>query len=130
MATASDLMAEVTREYELCMSSLVFDSNMMNEANIQVYLGTRSKRYGHPRPPPSHSARLPASRLYCVEQPRILTVYACALGVRGDLNLELRRLRFVGGLGTLVASSVRLQCLSEADTTGTYAATLTRLRFP
>lgn len=36
MATASDLMAEVTREYELCMSSLVFDSNMMNDANIQV----------------------------------------------------------------------------------------------
>lgn len=36
MATASKLMAEVTREYELCMSSLVFDSNMMNEANIQV----------------------------------------------------------------------------------------------
>lgn len=36
MATANNLMAEVTREYELCMSSLVFDSNMMNEANIQV----------------------------------------------------------------------------------------------
>lgn len=36
MATVSDLMAEVTREYELCMSSLVFDSNMMNDANIQV----------------------------------------------------------------------------------------------
>lgn len=36
MATVSDLMAEVTREYELCMSALVFDSNMMNEANIQV----------------------------------------------------------------------------------------------
>ncbi len=41
MATASELMAEVTREYELCMSSLVFDSNMMNEANIQVRLCVR-----------------------------------------------------------------------------------------
>lgn len=36
MAVASNLMAEVTRDYELCMSALVFDSNMMNEANIQV----------------------------------------------------------------------------------------------
>lgn len=47
MATASDLMAEVTREYELCMSALVFDSNMMNEANIQVH---------YRRCPPSPSA--------------------------------------------------------------------------
>lgn len=39
MATASSLMAEVTREYELCMSALVFDSNMMNDANIQVRRG-------------------------------------------------------------------------------------------
>lgn len=44
MATASDLMAEVTREYELCMSALVFDSNMMNEANIQVNGSTRDDR--------------------------------------------------------------------------------------
>lgn len=39
MAKASDLMAEVTHEYELCMSALVFDSNMMNDANIQVRPG-------------------------------------------------------------------------------------------
>lgn len=46
MATASDLMAEVTREYELCMSALVFDSNMMNEANIQVRTSVRGRADG------------------------------------------------------------------------------------
>lgn len=44
MAAARNLMAEVTRDYELCMSALVFDSNMMNEANIQV--GGRGKSCG------------------------------------------------------------------------------------
>lgn len=38
MATARNLITEVIREYELCMSALVFDSNMMNEANIEVEL--------------------------------------------------------------------------------------------
>lgn len=47
MATASKLMAEVTREYELCMSSLVFDSNMMNEANIQARTMAASRLFFH-----------------------------------------------------------------------------------
>ncbi|CBJ31041.1 dynein heavy chain [Ectocarpus siliculosus] len=52
MATASKLMAEVTREYELCMSSLVFDSNMMNEANIQTYVRLKLPPPTPPKPVP------------------------------------------------------------------------------
>ncbi|CAM9640348.1 unnamed protein product, partial [Ectocarpus fasciculatus] len=52
MATASKLMAEVTREYEVCMSSLVFDSNMMNEANIQTYVRLKLPPPTPPKPVP------------------------------------------------------------------------------
>ncbi|CAM9230557.1 unnamed protein product, partial [Ectocarpus fasciculatus] len=52
MATASKLMAEVSREYEVCMSSLVFDSNMMNEANIQTYVRLKLPPPTPPKPVP------------------------------------------------------------------------------